>query len=276
MIIDEAKKLLAKNLNPQEARDIIFFVTGLNSQEQLLNYKKELTDNEENKVKDILFKRINGYPLQYILGKWTFMGRDFSLGEGVLIPRDDTEVVVLSVIPYLEQNKNLRIIDLCSGSGIIAVTLKCMFPKCEVHALELSGKALPYLKRNIESLAPDVILHQGDLNLLFEQFKDNYFDLVISNPPYIESEIIPTLQTEVKREPKMALDGGTDGLDFYRSITQKWSNKLKPGGMMAFELGEGQFDMVKAMMKEKGFENISEYKDLGNIQRAINGTLKYK
>ena len=276
MIIDEAKKLLAKNLNPQEARDIIFFVTGLNSQEQLLNYKKELTDNEENKVKDILFKRINGYPLQYILGKWTFMGRDFSLGEGVLIPRDDTEVVVLSVIPYLEQNKNLRIIDLCSGSGIIAVTLKCMFPKCEVHALELSEKAMSYLKRNIESLAPDVILHQGDLNLLCECFKDNYFDLVISNPPYIQSEVIPTLKTEVKREPKMALDGGTDGLDFYRSITQKWSNKLKPGGMMAFELGEGQFDMVKAMMKEKGFENISEYKDLGNIQRAINGTLKYK
>ena len=274
MIIDEAKKLLAKNLNPQEARDIIFFVTGLNSQEQLLNYKKVLTDNEENKVKDILFKRINGYPLQYILGKWTFMGRDFSLGKGVLIPRDDTEVVVLSVIPYLEQNKNLRIIDLCSGSGIIAVTLKCMFPKCEVHALELSEKALPYLKRNIESLAPDVILHQGDLNLLCECFEDNYFDLVISNPPYIQSEVIPTLQTEVKREPKMALDGGTDGLDFYRSITQKWSNKLKPGGMMAFELGEGQFDMVKAMMKEKGFENISEYKDLGNIQRAINGTLK--
>lgn len=276
MIIDEAKKLLAKNLNPQEARDIIFFVTGLNSQEQLLNYKKELTDNEENKVKDILFKRINGYPLQYILGKWTFMGRDFSVGEGVLIPRDDTEVVVLSVIPYLEQNKNLRIIDLCSGSGIIAVTLKCMFPQCEVHALELSEKALPYLKRNIESLAPDVILHQGDLNLLCECFEDNYFDLVISNPPYIQSEVIPTLQTEVKREPKMALDGGTDGLDFYRSITQKWSNKLKPGGMMAFELGEGQFDMVKAMMKEKEFENISEYKDLGNIQRAINGTLKYK
>lgn len=274
MIIDEAKKLLIKHLNPQEARDIIGFVTGLNSQEQLLNYKKELTDNEENKVKDILFKRINGYPLQYILGKWTFMGRDFSVGEGVLIPRDDTEVVVLSVIPYLKQNNKARIIDLCSGSGIIAVTLKCMFPQCEVHALELSEKALPYLKRNIESLAPDVILHQGDLNLLCEQFKDNYFDLVISNPPYIESEIIPTLQTEVQKEPKMALDGGTDGLDFYRSITQKWSDKLKPGGMMAFELGEGQFDRVKAMMKEIGFENINEFKDLGKIQRAINGTLK--
>ena len=274
MIIDEAKKLLIKHLNPQEAKDITRFVTGLNSQEQLLNYKKELTDNEENKVKDILFKRINGYPLQYILGKWTFMGRDFSLGEGVLIPRDDTEVVVLSVIPYLKQNNKARIIDLCSGSGIIAVTLKCMFPQCEVHALELSEKALPYLKRNVESLAPDVILHQGDLNLLFEQFKDNYFDLVISNPPYIESEIIPTLQTEVQKEPKMALDGGTDGLDFYRSITQKWSDKLKPGGMMAFELGEGQFDRVKAMMKEIGFENINEFKDLGNIQRAINGTLK--
>lgn len=274
MIIDEAKKLLIKHLNPQEARDIIHFVTGLNNQEQLINYKKELTDNEENKVKDILSKRINGYPLQYILGKWTFMGRDFSLGEGVLIPRDDTEVVVLSVIPYLKQMKNPRIIDLCSGSGIIAITLKCMFPQSEVHALELSKKAMPHLKRNIENLAPDVILHQGDLNLLCNSFEDNYFDLIISNPPYIESEIIPTLQAEVQKEPKMALDGGADGLDFYRSITQKWSSKLKSGGMIAFELGEGQFDIVKAMMKENGFENICPFLDLGNIHRAINGTLK--
>ena len=276
MIIDEAKKLLAKNLNQEEARDIIQYVTGLSNQEQLLNYKKELSQSDEEKIKAILTKRTNGYPLQYILGKWSFMGRDFSVGEGVLIPRDDTEVVVLSVIPYLKQNKKARIIDLCSGSGIIAVTLKCMFPQSEVHALELSEKAFPYLKMNIESLAPDVILHKGDLNLLCNSFGDNYFDLVISNPPYIESKIIPTLQTEVQNEPKMALDGGTDGLDFYRSIIQKWSDKLKSGGMMAFELGEGQFDPVKTIMKENGFENISEFMDLGNIQRAINGTLKLK
>lgn len=276
MIIDEAKKLLAKNLNQEEARDIIQYVTGLSNQEQLLNYKKELSQSDEEKIKAILTKRTNGYPLQYILGKWSFMGRDFSVGEGVLIPRDDTEVVVLSVIPYLKQNKKARIIDLCSGSGIIAVTLKCMFPQSEVHALELSEKAFPYLKMNIESLAPDVILHKGDLNLLCNSFGDNYFDLVISNPPYIESEIIPTLQTEVQNEPKMALDGGTDGLDFYRSIIQKWSDKLKSGGMMAFELGEGQFDPVKTIMKENGFENISEFMDLGNIQRAINGTLELK
>lgn len=276
MIIDEAKKLLAKNLNQEEARDIIQYVTGLSNQEQLLNYKKELSQSDEEKIKAILTKRTNGYPLQYILGKWSFMGRDFSVGEGVLIPRDDTEVVVLSVIPYLKQNKKARIIDLCSGSGIIAVTLKCMFPQSEVHALELSEKAFPYLKMNIESLAPDVILHKGDLNLLCNSFGDNYFDLVISNPPYIESKIIPTLQTEVQNEPKMALDGGTDGLDFYRSIIQKWSDKLKSGGMMAFELGEGQFDPVKTIMKENGFENISEFMDLGNIQRAINGTLELK
>ena len=276
MIIDEAKKLLAKNLNQEEARDIIQYVTGLSNQEQLLNYKKELSQSDEEKIKAILTKRTNGYPLQYILGKWSFMGRDFSVGEGVLIPRDDTEVVVLSVIPYLKQNKKARIIDLCSGSGIIAVILKCMFPQSEVHALELSEKAFPYLKTNIESLAPDVILHKGDLNLLCNSFEDNYFDLVISNPPYIESKVIPTLQTEVQNEPKMALDGGTDGLDFYRSIIQKWSDKLKSGGMMAFELGEGQFDPVKTIMKENGFENISEFMDLGNIQRAINGTLKLK
>lgn len=276
MIIDEAKKLLAKNLNQEEARDIIQYVTGFNNQEQLLNYKKELSQSDEEKVKAILTKRTNGYPLQYILGKWSFMGRDFSVGEGVLIPRDDTEVVVLSVIPYLKQKKKPRIIDLCSGSGIIAVTLKCMFPQSEVHALELSEKALPYLKSNIKNLAPDVILHQGDLNLLYEDFEDNYFDLLISNPPYIESKVIPTLQAEVQKEPELALDGGTDGLDFYLSITEKWSKKLKQGGMMAFELGEGQFDTVKAMMSNKGFEKISAFKDLGNADRAINGTLKLK
>lgn len=276
MIIDEAKKLLANDLNQEEARDIIQYVTGLSNQEQLLNYKKELSQSDEEKVKAILTKRTDGYPLQYILRKWPFMGKDFSVGEGVLIPRDDTEVVVLSVIPYLKQIKKARIIDLCSGSGIIAVTLKCMFPQSEVHALELSEKALPYLKSNIKSLAPDVILHQGDLNLLYENFEDNYFDLVISNPPYIESKIIPTLQTEVQNEPKMALDGGTDGLDFYRSITEKWSKKLRQGGMMAFELGEGQFDTVKALMSDKGFENIQAFKDLGNIDRAINGTLNPK
>lgn len=276
MIIDEAKKLLANNLNQEEARDIIQYVTGFNNQEQLLNYKKELSQSDEEEVKAILTKRKDGYPLQYILGKWSFMGRDFSVGEGVLIPRDDTEVVVLSVIPYLKEKKKPRIIDLCSGSGIIAITLKCMFPQSEVHALELSEKALPYLKRNINSLASDVILHQGDLNLLYKDFEDNYFDLVISNPPYIESDVIPTLQTEVQKEPEMALDGGTDGLDFYRSITEKWSKKLKQGGMIAFELGEGQFDPVKAMMEVQKFENIRPFLDLGNIHRAINGTLKSK
>ncbi|MGN0460129.1 MAG: peptide chain release factor N(5)-glutamine methyltransferase [Ruminococcus sp.] len=276
MIIDEAKKLLAKHLNPEEARDIIQFVTGLNSQEQLLNYRKDLSQNDEERIKAVLSKRKDGYPLQYILGKWPFMGRDFSVGEGVLIPRDDTEVVVLSVIPYLKKKKPPRIIDLCSGSGIIAITLKCMFPQSEVHALELSEKALPYLKRNIKNLAPDVILHQGDLNMLYKDFEDNFFDLVISNPPYIESDVIPTLQTEVQKEPDMALDGGTDGLDFYRSITEKWSKKLKQGGMMAFELGEGQFEPVKAMMEAQKFENIRPFLDLGNIHRAINGTLNLK
>ncbi|MGN1126762.1 MAG: peptide chain release factor N(5)-glutamine methyltransferase [Ruminococcus sp.] len=276
MIIDQAKKLLAQHLNQEEARDIIQFVTGLNSQEQLLNYRKDLSQNQEEEIKAVLSKRKDGYPLQYILGKWPFMGRDFSIGEGVLIPRDDTEVVVLSVIPYLKEKKTPRIIDLCSGSGIIAITLKCMFPQSEVHALELSEKALPYLKMNINSLAPDVILHQGDLNILYKDFEDNYFDLVISNPPYIESDVIPTLQTEVQKEPEMALDGGADGLDFYRSITEKWSKKLKPGGMMAFELGEGQFDPVKAMMEVQKFENIRPFLDLGNIHRAINGTLNSK
>ena len=115
-------------------------------------------------------------------------------------------------------------------------------------------------------------MHKGDLNLLYKDFEEGYFDLIISNPPYIKQEDMLTLQEEVKSEPAMALEGGVTGLDFYKAIVSKYSSKLKNGGMLSFELGENQFDDVKAMVTEKGFVNIKEFLDLGNIQRAINGT----
>lgn len=272
MILAEMKNKLSSELNSEESKSIIEMVTGFDSMGQILNSKKEVSKDQEEEILEILHKRQNGYPLQYILGKWSFMGNDYFVGEGVLIPRDDTEVVVSSVIPYLRNIDSPKILDLCSGSGIIPITLKKMFPSSEVHALELSEEAIVYLEKNIKFHNCNIILHKGDLNLLYKDFEDGYFDLIISNPPYIKQEDMLTLQEEVKSEPAMALEGGVTGLDFYRAIVSKYSSKLKNGGMLSFELGENQFDDVKAMVTEKGFVNIEGFLDLGNIQRAINGT----
>lgn len=272
MILAEIKNLLSSSLNGEESKSIIEMVTGFDSMGQILNSKKEISKSEEKQIFEILEKRNSGYPLQYILGKWSFMGNDYYVGEGVLIPRDDTEVVVNSVIPYLRNIENPKIIDLCSGSGIIPITLKKFFENSEVHALELSSNAIKYLEKNINFHYINIELHKGDLNLLYNEFPDGYFDLIISNPPYIKKDDLETLQIEVKSEPEMALDGGETGLDFYSAIVTKWSSKLKKGGMLAFELGENQFSYVKSMMSDNGFVNIKDFMDLGNIQRAINGT----
>ena len=273
MNITEMKKLLTEELNGEEARSIIELVTGLNHQRQILDYKYNLKENEEKEILSILKKRQGGYPLQYILGSWSFMGVDYCIGEGVLIPRDDTEVVVRSVIPYLQKIEKPKILDLCSGSGIIPITLKRMFNDADVSALEISDKAIFYLEKNIERLAPEVKLLKGDLRELCGEFDNEEFDLIISNPPYIKKSDLSTLQIEVQSEPTLALDGGESGFDFYYDIVRLYTPKLKNGGVLAFELGEGQFATVKTLMENNSFVNIQGYKDFGNIYRAINGTV---
>ena len=273
MNITEMKKLLTEELNGEEARSIIELVTGLNQQRQILDYKYNLKENEEKEILSILKKRQGGYPLQYILGSWSFMGVDYCIGEGVLIPRDDTEVVVRSVIPYLQKIEKPKILDLCSGSGIIPITLKRMFNDADVSALEISDKAIFYLEKNIERLAPEVKLLKGDLRELYGEFDNEEFDLIISNPPYIKKSDLSTLQIEVQSEPTLALDGGESGFDFYYDIVRLYTPKLKNGGVLAFELGEGQFATVKTLMENNSFVNIQGYKDFGNIYRAINGTV---
>ena len=273
MNITEMKKLLTEELNGEEARSIIELVTGLNQQRQILDYKYNLKENEEKEILSILKKRQGGYPLQYILGSWSFMGVDYCIGEGVLIPRDDTEVVVRSVIPYLQKIEKPKILDLCSGSGIIPITLKRMFNDADVSALEISDKAIFYLEKNIERLAPEVKLLKGDLRELYGEFDNEEFDLIISNPPYIKKSDLSTLQIEVQSEPTLALDGGESGFDFYYDIVRLYTPKLKNGGVLAFELGEGQFATVKTLMENNSFVNTQGYKDFGNIYRAINGTV---
>lgn len=217
-------------------------------------------------------KRISGEPLQYILGEWSFMGFDFKVGRGVLIPRDDTEVVVNLCIDFLKNRADKKTVDLCSGSGAIAVALD-KISGATVTAVEIDETAFSYLETNVKENNSSVKPVMADALKICDTFADGGLDLIVSNPPYIKSADIETLQKEVQLEPRLALDGGEDGCDFYREIVNRWSRKLKKGGALAFELGEGQADAVKALMTEQGFSDFKISLDFGGVQRAIIGTL---
>lgn len=220
-------------------------------------------------------RRLSGEPLQYLLGQWEFYGYPLKVGSGVLIPRDDTEVLLRDCLKLLENKPKAKVLDLCSGSGALAIAL-AKERDVEITAVELSPKALPYLVRNIALNKAEVRVVRGDIFECTDEFEDDCFDLILSNPPYIKSGEIDDLQTEISFEPRLALDGGEDGYDFYRHIIRAWKSKLKDGGTLAFELGEGQYDAVAEMMKVEGFENIGGSLDLGGIQRSIYGTLHTK
>ncbi len=220
-------------------------------------------------------ERSGGRPLQYIIGKWNFMGFDFFVGEGVLIPRDDTEVACEKAVEIAKGYDAPRIIDLCSGSGAIAVAIARLVPQAQVTALELSDDAFGYLKRNIElNHAENVTAVQGDVTKDYDKFPDGSFDMIVSNPPYIVTKQIDTLQRELAFEPRMALDGGDDGLYFYRVITEKWRSKLKPGGALVYETGEDEHEPVAEYMRAHGFSDVGFELDLQGYKRVTFGVYK--
>ncbi len=220
-------------------------------------------------LKACIDRRVSGEPVQYIIGEWEFFGNSFSIGEGVLIPRDDTEVVVRACMDLRFDRNDIKIVDLCSGSGIIAVTLKKHFANSTVYAVEKSDVAYSYLCKNCEHNSADVKTIHADLYDCADDFADHSLDLIVSNPPYIKAQEIPTLQREVQFEPTMALDGGDDGYDFYRGIIERYAKKLKAGSYIAFEIGEGQFEYIEKLLKNSGFADIRGYLDLGNTIRAM-------
>lgn len=253
-----------------EARLLIEGVTGMNRASQIANSNSEISGEIQEKLISMAQKRAEHLPLQYILGKWSFMGFEFKVGEGVLIPRDDTEVLVGLCLDYLKNSNGKTALDLCAGSGAISVALDKL-ANADVTAVELSDKAYNFLLENIKGT--NIKPHKGDIFECYRDFEAKSFDLIASNPPYIKTDEIETLQTEVGYEPKTALDGGADGLDFYRAIARRWTPLLKSGGAMAFELGEGQAEYVGGLMADHGYINIKTAKDLGGTDRAIIGIL---
>ena len=226
---------------------------------------------------ELINKRKSHYPLQYILGKWDFMGQIYDVGEGVLIPRYDTEVLVHRCIKFLEQfedKETLNILDLCSGTGIIAITLAKQFKNINVLAVDFYDEAVKYLERNIKKHSVSnvkIIKHDILLDIFPHDLIKNKFNLIVSNPPYIETSKIKFLEKEVKKEPKTALDGGPDGLIFYKAILKNWKKLLCKGSGLCVEIGVNQKDSVRKLFKINGFNSIEVINDLNNIPRVIFG-----
>ena len=255
-----------------EAQSLLQKAFSLDRVGFIMHKTDKADENCSHNFLNFIEKRISGEPLQYILGEWSFMGFDFKVGRGVLIPRDDTEVVVNLCIDFLKNRTDKKTVDLCSGSGAIAVALD-KISGAEVTAVEIDETAFSYLETNVKENNSSVKPVMADALEICDTFADGELDLIVSNPPYIKSADIETLQKEVRLEPRLALDGGEDGCDFYREIVNRWSRKLKKGGALAFELGEGQADAVKTLMAEQGFSDFKISLDFGGVQRAIIGTL---
>ncbi len=233
-------------------------------------HSEDLADkNSFDCFMSLLDRRIKGEPLQYILGKWQFMGFDFSVGEGVLIPRPETELLVEKADEYIKNSgKNLIVYDLCAGSGAIGLSLAKLNPDCEMYLFEKYDKAIEYLKANKDSLAAaNAHIVKYDI---FDGYSEKYPkpDLILSNPPYIASDEIEHLQPEVKKEPHTALDGGDDGLDFYRCLCKKWFNCINEGGCMILECGDGQSESIRSVFHALS-NKIEVFYDFGNIDRTV-------
>lgn len=234
---------------------------------------KDVSPELSDKIMELVRRRSEGYPLQYLLGEWEFYGYPFKVGEGVLIPRPDTETLIEQTLAVCRQmgNRSPKIIDLCSGSGCIAVTLKKEIPEAEVFAVEISDEAIKYLKQNAELNNADITIIQGDV--LDEKLQQSLsdFDIIVSNPPYLTGEEMKELQIEVAFEPELALFGGNDGLGFYRRLTVRWKNSLKTGGYLLYEFGMGQHLAVSEILAENDFTDIMLQKDAVGIIRTISG-----
>lgn len=224
----------------------------------------ELSEERAAAVAKAAKRRSGGYPLQYIIGSWDFYGRRFACGEGVLIPRAETELLCECIIKYFAKRPAPRIVDLCSGTGCIAITLAKEIPGAKVTAVELYDGAMKYLVQNNAAFGGCVSAVQGDALVPFGEF-----DCVVSNPPYVAAKEMPTLQREVLAEPETALLGGEDGLDFYRAIAKNWYEHIAPGGFIAFEIGETQGRAVENLLKENGYYGVSVWEDYAGLDRIV-------
>ena len=260
-----------------DAKLLLFEAFHLDLVHFLMDRLRPLSEQDEQVQEQIrtyrgmIAKRASRIPLQQILGSQEFMGLEFYVNEHVLIPRQDTETLVELVLQE-QQSTEKKLLDLCTGSGCIAISLAVKGGYESVTATDLSEEALKVAERNAKAHQKEIIFRQGDLFTALPQSEAGTFDIITSNPPYIPTAVIATLEPEVREhEPMMALDGTEDGLKFYRQIAKKAGTWLKPGGVIYLEIGYDQGEAVSGLLREAGFDKVRVVKDLPGKDRVVCG-----
>lgn len=232
-------------------------------------YRQHINDPVSmKKLADLLWRIKTGEPLQYVIGKWDFYNSEFFVGKGVLIPRPETEELVERVTSKVRAFDNCVVYDLCAGSGCIGLSIAKECKNATVYLIEKSEEAFGYLEKNAKGINNAHII-LGDINDAFDLPKA---DIIVSNPPYIQSKDIALLQKEVQQEPAMALDGGKDGLDFYRIINDNWASKINKNGFLFLEIGNEQGKTIIPVLNN--FQNINVIKDLYGNNRMVEAVVK--
>lgn len=292
------------SLNIEEAdiklKILIEYVFKISKEKLILKYKDEINNKKVEEFRKLLKKLENGIPIQYIINNQEFMGLNFYVDEDVLIPQPDTEVLVEEVIKYCNELRNnepkdketnkdykeniekepiinkedkninkktIKILDLCTGSGIIGISIYKYLENVEIYASDISQKALNIAEKNTNLNNAKINFINSDM---FENIHIKDFDIIVSNPPYIESKVIKSLSKEVQNEPKLALDGGEDGLKFYRSILENAKDYLRKNGAIFLEIGYDQKEKIEEILKSyKIYKETKCIKDFGGNNRVI-------
>lgn len=278
MTLREAYEYGQRQLNEADIEDadldawyLLEFVTGMNRTMYYLKMQESITPEQEILYQKHVEKRASHTPLQHITGVQEFMGLEFQVNEHVLVPRQDTELLVESVLKVLEPD--MKVLDMCTGSGCILISLLKHCIGVRGLGVDISAEALRVAKTNCEKLGVEAELVQGDL---FENVSEHY-DVIVSNPPYIKTAVIEELKEEVKcHDPFIALDGKEDGLYFYRKIVENSPKYLTLGGKLYFEIGHDQGEEVKNLMEQAGFVDVEVKKDLAGLDRVVFGTYNVK
>ena len=251
-----------------DARLLLEEVCGTDRNDLLVHGDKEVPPEQCDRYVEYIQRRQKREPLQQITGYQEFMGLRFKVTPDVLIPRQDTEILVEEVMRYVHDG--MHILDMCTGSGCILLSLLKYSNDCEGTGCDISEPALKVAEENAKELSLNASFVQSNL---FENISGKY-EFIVSNPPYIPTGVIPTLMEEVRdHEPVSALDGREDGLYFYREIVEKAGEYLYPGGMLFFEIGYDQTEKVSSLMQEAGYQEVTVCKDLAGLDRVVYGTL---
>ena len=255
-----------------EARELVCYAMDIQPEEFFMKKHLWVFDEMQARIDQLKALRLSGTPLQHITGRWEFYGIPLEVTKDTLIPRADTETLAETAITLLESRSRSRLLDLCCGSGCLAISVLKNVEGVTAVLADLSEAALEVAQRNLirHHLTGKALTAVLDAKAVPPAALGR-FHMIVCNPPYIPSEEIPTLDVEVQKEPHMALDGGEDGLDFYRAVAVGYFNSLHNGGVLAFEVGLGQFEDVARILEEVGYKNVQVRNDLTGIERVVLG-----